>query len=89
MLQFFTSAKMVQSAVKRHADPQMVLGLWNACASLKLQKQIATAEKIQTFMFDEYSEYWVLCVCIPESIWVMNQSYSDIYVYSSISMNVF
>ena len=42
--------KMVQSVVKRHADPQMILGLWNACAALKQQKQTATAEKIQNFM---------------------------------------
>ena len=45
---------MVQSIVKRHADPQMVLGLWNACASLKEQKQTAIAEKIKTFMLNEY-----------------------------------
>ena len=45
---------MVQTAVKRHADPQTVLLLWNGVAGMKQQKQIPTHETLKQYVVREY-----------------------------------
>ena len=45
---------MVQTVTRRKADPQLVLGLWNACKDLKDRKQPTSAEKIKNYMAKEY-----------------------------------